>query len=651
MRSFILILVISSSLKLFSQQIENKLIETYNDYKYNNPMEFAYLNTDKDVYFSGDYLRFNVALLDQYFTTSSLSEIVYIALVSQSGDFNKSYPFRLTKGAKSAGLLLPEGIPSGNYQLVAYTHFMRNYQLDELSMRRNIYIQNTSEPVEGVMHRPKKEKLTLTDQREELEIKINETSTKVLFEINADNKTAKDCYLVSEGFGVIQFVGKVRLNKKKTNVSISKDQLKGNFQKLILIDDEMSVLGARSFFLKSSSKEDGAGEGDLCLGQGMSTLISHGVDSIGMFRRIYQLYYNIPSIESLSSLTYDELTSDQTLRSFSYHTIAEWNRILDTSDRKESFPFMPEKNLHIRAQLKGDLSELENGYLGIHFFRNGLDLVKRISASGKINTAIEWPLIDDNYFLTILNEDRRDVSEKFTIEYAGEPEIAYKELSPEAVAVSVDSMLIQNRDFHYILSTFNEVRSTDGNFWEGADFSQVAREEDYRGLSDFEEFIREAVIEVSISRRDGEKSLSVYNPTRGTFEFPQMLILNDKVLNSAEPLFDISLDELESVNVISNKEKLERFGATFSGGIVIVVTKNNIDVTNDNLNPYFGSITGFPTTTRENEVSSKFNPTKYFEIYSDASKRKGGSDVTDTSKAFHIEERIYQDGTYKTKRD
>lgn len=637
---------------LLSQQTENEIIDAYNKYKYNNPEEYSYFITDKNIYYSGDYVTFNLAVLNQYLSTTYLSEIAYIEFIHENNEYRYSYPVRLSNGVSSGGIVLPMDIPTGNYQLVAYTHFMRNFDLDDVSMRQSIYIQNTSTSSSEVAKSINWNKSDELPLKNSVEINVNETKSQILFEIDTKETSAKEGYLVSEGLGLIQFVAKVKLNKKKTNVSINKSQLKGSFQKIILLDAQLNVLGARGFYVKYPNviESDSSSKSTINIDQIVSVTDILEKDSISLFRRFYQIYYQIPKHIDLSTRSFDEMTSSTFLNNHSDFVLSEWKEILSSYELSTSYEYKPEKNLHIRRKIEGDLSKLEGGYMSLHLFNSNLDFVKKIYLDELLTWEVGWPISDDFFFLSLYDSYENIVSYEYEIKPFEKPKISYREIATYYDKKLTDSIILKDKEFHYVLSTFNKEQRAKKYFWEGTEFNQIAKEEDFRGLNDFEEFIREAVLEVSVTSKEGQKSLSVYNPTNGVFEFPQMLILNDKVLNSAAPLFDIPLDQLVSVNVISNADVLIKLGSAFTGGIVVVLTKKPIDIPHEYMNGYFNSINGFLFDHTENEVSKRFNSTSLFEIVGKSSNQeinhgKHGSILNEIWR-----EQILENGLYRWNR-
>jgi hypothetical protein len=79
------------------------------------------LMTDRDTYFAGDL----VWLSAYYFSEEEFSKILLVELV-EGGAVYAQAKFHIQDGRASGALRIPEGAPSKNYQLRAYTNWQRN---------------------------------------------------------------------------------------------------------------------------------------------------------------------------------------------------------------------------------------------------------------------------------------------------------------------------------------------------------------------------------------------------------------------------------------------------------------------------------------------------------------------------------------------
>lgn len=87
--------------------------------------ERIYVQTDKELYLSGEPMFVKVFDVDSAFRMQHLSQICYLELISRDGSLIQA-KIPLDEGKGNAALDIPFSAPSGIYELVAYTRWMRN---------------------------------------------------------------------------------------------------------------------------------------------------------------------------------------------------------------------------------------------------------------------------------------------------------------------------------------------------------------------------------------------------------------------------------------------------------------------------------------------------------------------------------------------
>jgi hypothetical protein len=106
----------------FSEQ-KYQLTDRLTSLSGNAPPELAYIQTDKEIYESGEVLWFKVYLLDaKFLTPSARSKTLYLQLLNEN---NKRVvwqeKYEIQKGFANGSLTLESTLPEGNYLLAAYT--------------------------------------------------------------------------------------------------------------------------------------------------------------------------------------------------------------------------------------------------------------------------------------------------------------------------------------------------------------------------------------------------------------------------------------------------------------------------------------------------------------------------------------------------
>ena len=100
-------------------------IENYNN---NHLPEKMYVHTDKSVYLNNELCWFKIYTLDGFFHQPlDLNKVAYIELLDANHQPVMQEKIGLKNGSGNGSLQLPANIPSGNYTLVAYTNWMKNF--------------------------------------------------------------------------------------------------------------------------------------------------------------------------------------------------------------------------------------------------------------------------------------------------------------------------------------------------------------------------------------------------------------------------------------------------------------------------------------------------------------------------------------------
>jgi TonB-dependent SusC/RagA subfamily outer membrane receptor len=127
---------------IFIKNLEKNILN-YNSY---NPIEKVYLHTDKDQYTNNEDIWFSAYLtLGTKHHYSLASKVLHIDFISPNGKivYTKSIPIEQGRGA--GNITVPSSINSGEYQLRAYTQWMRNFSKD-FFFKKELAIINSKNP-------------------------------------------------------------------------------------------------------------------------------------------------------------------------------------------------------------------------------------------------------------------------------------------------------------------------------------------------------------------------------------------------------------------------------------------------------------------------------------------------------------------------
>lgn len=112
-------LVLSAQVRISSEE-ELELLKEI-------PMEALYIHTPGTLYMPGEYLYYSLYCINtQTYRLSELSEVAYLQLIGEDNTVIFTQKIDLESGRGQGDYFFPTDLPSGNYKLVAYTHWMKN---------------------------------------------------------------------------------------------------------------------------------------------------------------------------------------------------------------------------------------------------------------------------------------------------------------------------------------------------------------------------------------------------------------------------------------------------------------------------------------------------------------------------------------------
>lgn len=138
---FFLFFFLSCLYNTKAQKIEDKIVSALDSFSLIRPQEKAYLQTDRNVYMSGEAIYFKAyVLLDEKPTI--LSKIVYVELVNTDGKIVDKKMLKLLNGTASASFDVKQINNSADYFLRCYTLWMMNFP--DFIFEKKIHVVTTS---------------------------------------------------------------------------------------------------------------------------------------------------------------------------------------------------------------------------------------------------------------------------------------------------------------------------------------------------------------------------------------------------------------------------------------------------------------------------------------------------------------------------
>jgi hypothetical protein len=119
------------------------LVKRFDSYRKSSLQEKLYVHLDKSYYLTGEILWFKVYNVDATFHKPlDISKVAYLEILSSENHPVLQAKVALINGSGDGSIFLPVSINSGNYQVRAYTNWMKNFE-PEGYFRTSISIVNT----------------------------------------------------------------------------------------------------------------------------------------------------------------------------------------------------------------------------------------------------------------------------------------------------------------------------------------------------------------------------------------------------------------------------------------------------------------------------------------------------------------------------
>ncbi len=122
---------------------QDSISKRFSEYSEQNLQEKIYVHTDRELYMAGEILWFKLYNVNTASNTSiNFSKLAYVEIIDKDLKPVLQAKIAIDKGSGSGSLYLPVSMYSGNYQLRAYTSWMKNFSPD-FYFEKNIKLVNT----------------------------------------------------------------------------------------------------------------------------------------------------------------------------------------------------------------------------------------------------------------------------------------------------------------------------------------------------------------------------------------------------------------------------------------------------------------------------------------------------------------------------
>ncbi len=120
----------------------NDLRTSFESHVTNVHQEKSFVHTDRSIYVTGETIWLSTYTVDAtYNTISTLSKVINIEIIGSGGQVMKQTRIKLVEGKGKGQLFISPEIPTGTYEIRAYTNWMKNFGSDFV-FHKNITIVN-----------------------------------------------------------------------------------------------------------------------------------------------------------------------------------------------------------------------------------------------------------------------------------------------------------------------------------------------------------------------------------------------------------------------------------------------------------------------------------------------------------------------------
>lgn len=130
-RVVMIFFIVSLSFSVSSAQVIDKLQKSFADYQENNFREKVYVHVNKTFYMTGEILWFKVYSVQGHANErNDISKVAYVDVLDNNHVAVMQAKIAMKDGKGNGSLFIPVSIKNGNYQLRAYTNWMKNFGAD-----------------------------------------------------------------------------------------------------------------------------------------------------------------------------------------------------------------------------------------------------------------------------------------------------------------------------------------------------------------------------------------------------------------------------------------------------------------------------------------------------------------------------------------
>lgn len=519
------------------------------------------INTDRNYYVAGEDIQFNV----QPLLTNSLSKVLYIDLVNSSGQSSIQKRIELTNNGSYGFIGTLEDLPSGYYNLYAYTKWQRNFGVQYFT-KKKLFIVNAKN---GIIYNNDKQqlynvKLNTKDRKpSQLTVKTKkkkfgqrekvEVGIKSLFEKKLNENLV---FSVS----VTKFIDSFTIMDESSEKSIEEDIVNKSVN--ILTETKGAPISEKVVDERINSPiDEPVGLLITILDSTRTTMV---VDTSDVSAVIENLLKKKPNGNLTMSVSVTKLTDTDTVR------VKKMDKSTDEYLVDNPINFLPEtKGAYISGKV---VNVTTNRPIAVSVIITVLDSLRTTKV---VNTD------EGGQFITMIN-NLNDANEilfqlrgkldtyKIIIDNDFETHFPKTDSLIPKFATSTKESLKQMMLNYQATEHYKTVRGVEEQSFKPKELFYGEHDscyylQKYIDLPTMEEVLNNIIINVLVKKRKNKYELIIYDENKRVLNFPALILVDGIPIYDIDKLMKIPPSKIEKIALINSDYQI---GDSFFGGII-----------------------------------------------------------------------------------
>jgi hypothetical protein len=232
------------------------------DYSNAVPREEIFLHSDREEYIAGEYLWFNIYLINRQTTeTSQYSRLAYFEILNSENRPVAQKRILLNGGSGPGYIVLPDTLSPGTYTIRAYTNWMKNFLPGNCFMKEiRIYNSLKNKPfvnriiIDNIRKAGMDEAGVSNRNSAGLTLAVNNHDPdNLILNLYADKKFLTEnstrVYLAIQSNGQLSRINSVQLIADTTKITVPKKELRSGINHITIFNAECQPVSEKFFYI------------------------------------------------------------------------------------------------------------------------------------------------------------------------------------------------------------------------------------------------------------------------------------------------------------------------------------------------------------------------------------------------------------------